>query len=112
MAHKAKPSNHRSANPTYPVRVRSAPPSFDIDQQSVAMGARSKTTDANAHRWDTTSNYPTQIQKGGHGEGFELRKARGLRETIEVTVLQGKPHDRHLLLLVRKRGELEKDRFL
>jgi len=83
-----------------------------IERQFVAMGARFKISDAMVNRWRQTNDYAIDIQKDRHGEFFELRVAPQLRNAIEVTMLQAKPQDRHLLLFVKKRGELEKDRFL
>lgn len=76
------------------------------------MGVRFRMSDAAINRRRETGDYAIDIQKDRRGEFFELRVTRELRETIEVTVLQAKPHERHLLLFVKKRGDLEKDRFL
>jgi hypothetical protein len=76
------------------------------------MGARFRISDATINRRRQEMDYAVDIQKDRRGEFFELRVAHNLRERIEVTVLQAKPRDRHLLLFVRKRGETEKDRFL
>jgi len=83
-----------------------------IERQFAAMGARFKMSDVIGNRSHQVNDYAIDIQKDRNGEFFELRITSELRNAIEVAVLQAKPHDRHLLLFVRRHGEVVKDRFL
>src|ERR1043166_1864172 len=91
----------------------------NIESKFAAMGARLKVREI-ASRWQRgdrkridPTDYAVDIQRDGHGEFFELRVPSHLRESLETTVLQSEPKQRHLLLLVRKAGEKPQlDRFL
>lgn len=83
------------------------------------MGARLKVREI-ASRWrqgDRTWISPTKfavdIRSDGDGEFFELRVPTHLSDSLDVTVMQSKPKQRHLLLGVRTSGDQPKlDRFL
>ena len=59
------------------------------------------------------TDYSLDIQRDGKGEFFELRVPTHLSDTLDVTVMQSEPKQRHLLLFVRKPGDKPQlDRFL
>src|SRR5512141_653672 len=63
--------------------------------------------------WISPQDYSLDIQRDGKGEFFELRVPTHLSETLDVTVMQSEPKQRHLLLFVRKPGDKPQlDRFL
>src|SRR5947207_14776871 len=60
-----------------------------------------------------TRNYAVDIPRRRDGAFFELRVPTNLSETVEATVLQSEPKQRHLLLLICKTDEKPQlDRFL
>jgi len=65
-----------------------------------------------ALRFGRTDNYTINIHKDNRGEFFDLTVPEKMDDQIDLTVMQTVPEDRHLLLLVRKNGEEQKDRFL
>jgi len=90
-----------------------------IESRFTAMGARLKVREI-ASRWQMGSrkwidpvNYAVDIRRDRDGAFFELRVPTHLSETVEATVLQSEPKQRHLLLLIRKTDEKPQlDRFL
>jgi hypothetical protein len=63
--------------------------------------------------WIDPTDYSLDIQRDGNGEFFELRVPTHLSDTLDVTVMQSEPKQRHLLLFVRKPGDKPRlDRFL
>src|SRR5437762_2576355 len=90
-----------------------------IESRFTAMGARLKVSEI-ASRWQMGNrqwidpvNYAVDIRRDRDGEFFELRVPTHLSETVEATVLQSEPRQRHLLLLIRKTDEKPQlDRFL
>src|SRR5436190_3413640 len=90
-----------------------------IESRFAAMGARLKVREI-ASRWQMGSrkwidpvNYAVDIRRDRDGAFFELRVPTHLSETVEATVLQSEPKQRHLLLLIRKTDEKPQlDRFL
>jgi hypothetical protein len=83
-----------------------------IERQFAAMGARFKVSRL-AHRWRTPSDYAVDIQRDRNGEFFEVRVPEKLEDALDLTVLQARPDQQHLLLLVRSSGpEKRLDRFL
>ena len=76
------------------------------------MGARFRIADAVVSRWRQPNYYAIDIQKDRRGEFFEFRVVPHLRDAIDVTLLQAQPRERHLLLVVKRKGAIEKDRFL
>jgi hypothetical protein len=86
--------------------------SKQIEAQFSAMGARFRTRIVPENRRGQ-SDYAMDIQRDRRGELFELRVPDSLSDQLEVNVLQVCPHERHLLLLVRRdRPERTLDRFL
>jgi hypothetical protein len=91
----------------------------NIESKFAAMGARIKVRKI-ASRWrqgDRTwvspADFAVDIRRDGNGEFFELRVPTHLSETLDVSVIQAEPKQRHLLLFVRKQGEKPQlDRFL
>src|SRR5438876_3626354 len=90
-----------------------------IESRFAAMGARLKVSEI-ASRWQMGNrqwidpvNYAVDIRRDRDGAFFELRVPTHLSETVEATVLQSEPKQRHLLLLIRKTDEKPQfDRFL
>src|SRR2546423_9581878 len=90
-----------------------------IESRFAAMGARLKVREI-ASRWQMGNrhwidpvNYAMDIRRDHHGAFFELRVPTHLSETVEATVLQSEPKQRHLLLLIRKTdAKPQLDRFL
>lgn len=85
------------------------------------MGVRLKVTELPSRRlfassWQNRGNaaeYAIDIQRDRDGEFFELRVPEVLRDSLDLTVLQAEPKQRHLLLLVRREGaQKQLDRFL
>jgi hypothetical protein len=63
--------------------------------------------------WVSPADFAVDIRHDGNGEFFELRVPTHLSETLDVSVTQAEPKQRHLLLFVRKQGEKPQlDRFL
>lgn len=63
--------------------------------------------------WINPRDYSLDIQRDGQGQFFELRVPTHLNETLDITVMQNEPKQRHLLLLVQKAGDKPQlDRFL
>jgi hypothetical protein len=91
----------------------------NIESKFAAMGARIKVREI-ASRWrqgDRTwvspADFAVDIRRNKAGEFFELRVPTHLSETLDVSVMQAEPKQRHLLLFVRKQGEKPQlDRFL
>jgi hypothetical protein len=83
----------------------------NIESKFAAMGARLKVREI-ASRWrqgDRTWTDPTDfavdIQRDGSGEFFELRVPTHLSDSLDVSVMQSEPKQRHLLLAVRMSGD-------
>lgn len=93
-----------------------------IESKFTAMGARLKVREIPTRRvpvpvWLSRSftppDYAIDIRRDRHGEFFELRVPDNLRHSLEMTVLQAEPKQRHLLLLIHKtEGKSRLDRFL
>ena len=63
--------------------------------------------------WRGPTDYAVDIQRDRRGEFFELRIPETMSGQLEVNVLQVRPRERHLLLLVRRdEPERQMDRFL
>src|SRR6185295_19018400 len=63
--------------------------------------------------WINPSDYALDIRRDGRGQFFELRVPTHLGESLDVSVMQAEPKQRHLLLLIRKSGDKPQlDRFL
>jgi hypothetical protein len=92
---------------------------INIESKFAAMGARIKVRKiASSWRqgdrtWVSPADFAVDIRRDGNGEFFELRVPTHLSETLDVSVTQAEPKQRHLLLFVRKQGEKPQlDRFL
>src|SRR2546425_5596939 len=90
-----------------------------IESRFTAMGARLKVREIASRwqmgirKWIDPVNYAVDIRRDRDGEFFELRVPTHLSDTVEATVLQSEPKQRHLLLLIRKTDEKPQlDRFL
>ena len=90
-----------------------------IETKFAAMGARLKVREAPSGlmMWRTNPvpaiNYAVDIQRDAQGQYFELRVPAQVRGSLEATVLQAEPRQRHLLLLVRTTSDKPQlDRFL
>ena len=91
----------------------------NIESKFAAMGARIKVREIasrwrqGARAWVSPADFAVDIRRDNAGEFFELRVPTHLRETLDVSVMQAEPKQRHLLLFVRKQGEKPQlDRFL
>src|SRR3954469_8267608 len=91
----------------------------NIESKFAAMGARLKVREIASRwrqgdrAWISPRDFAVDIQRDGHGEFFELRVPTHLTESLDVSVPQAEPKQRHLLLQVRKVGEKPQlDRFL
>ena len=81
-------------------------------RQFAAMGARLQIAELPVSRWQSSS-YSIDIQRDRRGEFFQLRVARDLFASLDLTVLQSNSRDRHLLMLVRNdRDPDQRDRYL
>ena len=92
---------------------------INIESKFVAMGARIKVREIASRwrqgnrTWVSPEDFSVDIQRDGSGEFFELRVPTHLSETLDVSVMQAEPKQRHLLLFVRKAGDKPQlDRFL
>jgi hypothetical protein len=93
-----------------------------IESKFAAMGARLKvrqlpTRQVSVPVWMRRNTAPPEyamdIRSDDRGKFFELRVPDILRDSLELTVLQAEPKQRHLLLLIRKTGgQPQLDRFL
>jgi hypothetical protein len=79
-----------------------------IESQFGRMGARFLVVHQENAR--TGADYALDIRSDRRGQYFELRVPAAAEPTLDLTVLQVRPQDRHLVLLVRKPNA--KDRFL
>ncbi|HKP38049.1 MAG TPA: hypothetical protein VJT71_14425 [Pyrinomonadaceae bacterium] len=83
-----------------------------IEKKFASIGARLKISQIPV-RWRNSSDYAIDIQHDKDGQFFELRVREMLNARLDLIVLQAKPEQRHLLLLVRRSGaEKRLDRFL
>jgi hypothetical protein len=82
-----------------------------IESGFAQMGARVKVREIPSRwtqgdrSWITPQDYSLDIRRDGKGEFFELRVPTHLSETLDVTVMQSEPKQRHLLVFVRKPGD-------
>src|SRR5215831_12114369 len=90
-----------------------------IESGFTQMGARVKVREIPSRwtqgdrSWINPQDYSLDIQRDGKGEFFELRVPTHLSDTLDATVMQSEPKQRHLLLFVRKPGDKPQlDRFL
>jgi hypothetical protein len=90
-----------------------------IETKFDAMGARLKVREIPSRwqqgdrTWISPSDFAVDIRRDGNGEFFELRVPTHLSGSLDVSVMQSEPKQRHLLLAVRKSGDKPHlDRFL
>lgn len=95
-----------------------------IESKFAEMGARLKIREVPTQwRWQPKAgrqferqpvgDYAVDLQKDRHGEFFEVRVPEHLAGSVDATVMQSEPKQRHLLLLVRIDGDKPRlDRFL
>jgi hypothetical protein len=90
-----------------------------IESGFAQMGARLKVREIASRwrqgerSWIDPTDFALDIRRDAGGQFFELRVPTHLRDSLDVTVMQSEPKQRHLLLLVRQNGEKPKlDRFL
>lgn len=91
-----------------------------LESKFAAMGARLKVREIGPawnrweHRWTPTAgDYAMDIQSDARGQFFDLRVPAHLSGSLDASVLQAVPKERHLLLLVRKLADQPQlDRFL
>jgi len=91
----------------------------NIESKFAAMGARIKVREIasrwrqGGRTWVSPADFAVDIRRDNAGEFFELRVPTHLSETLDVSVMQAEPKQRHLLLFVRKQGDKPQlDRFL
>ena len=66
-----------------------------------------------ARTWLNPADFAMDIRRDDSGQFFELRVPTHLSESLEISVMQALPEERHLLLAVRKtEGKSQLDRFL
>ena len=92
---------------------------YQIESRFADMGARLKIREVEPQWdrwrgvWRPQSDYAVDIQRDARGQFFEIRVPEHLRESVDVSVMQIEPKQRHLLLLVRREDEERRlDRFL
>lgn len=90
-----------------------------VESKFAEMGARLKVQEILGRElyWNgwrpSQADYSMDIRNDERGQFFELRVPESMRESLDVTVMQAEPKNRHLLLLVRKTAEKPQlDRFL
>lgn len=90
-----------------------------IESKFAAMGARLKVREIPSRwrqgdrSWISPQDFAVDIQRDGAGEFFELRVPTHMSDSLDMTVMQAEPKQRHLLLAVRKTGaQPQLDRFL
>jgi len=90
-----------------------------IESRFAEMGARLKVREIPSRWrqgdrvWIDPTDFAVDIRRDSTGEFFELRVPTHLSESLDVSVIQAEPKQRHLLLFVRKQGDKPQlDRFL
>src|SRR5438270_12969314 len=90
-----------------------------VESRFSEMGARLKVREIPSRwrrgdrTWIDPRDYAVDIQHDHNGEFFELRVPTHLCESLEFTVMQSEPKQRHLLLLARKTSDKPQlDRFV
>ncbi len=91
----------------------------NIESKFAAMGARLKVREIPSRwrmgdrQWIDPADFAVDIRRDGSGEFFELGLPTHLSDSLDVSVMQSEPEQRHLLLAVRKAGDKPQlDRFL
>ncbi|HEY1789631.1 MAG TPA: hypothetical protein VGJ73_15865 [Verrucomicrobiae bacterium] len=90
-----------------------------IESRFAAMGARMKWREIPSRwrqgdrTWLDPADFAMDIRKDGTRQFFELRVPTHLSQSLDVSVMQAEPKQRHLLLFIRKNGDKPQlDRFL
>jgi hypothetical protein len=89
---------------------------IQLESQFASMGARVKVREIPSRwrqgdqSWIEPKDFAMDLRRDGNGQFFELRVPTHLSESLEVSVMQALPAERHLLLAVRDGEQL--DRFL
>src|SRR5215213_5150576 len=91
----------------------------NLESKFATMGARLKVREIPSRwrqgdrEWISPQDFAMDIQRDDRGEFFELRVPTHLSDSLEVSVPQIEPKQRHLLLQVRKsNNKAQLDRFL
>ena len=92
---------------------------IQLESKFAAVGARMKVREIPSHwrqgdrSWIQPQDFAMDLRRDGHGQFFELRVPTHLSESLEISVMQALPEERHLLLAVRHTaGKPQLDRFL
>jgi len=92
---------------------------IQLESKFAAMGARMKVREIPSrwrqgdHSWIRPQDFAMDLRRDGRGQFFELRVPTHLSESLEISVMQALPKERHLLLAVRNpEGKAPLDRFL
>jgi len=92
---------------------------IQLESKFAAMGARMKVREIPSRwrqgdrSWIDPQDFALDLRRDGKGQFFELRVPTHLDESLEISVMQALPQERHLLLAVRNTaGKLQLDRFL
>jgi hypothetical protein len=90
-----------------------------LEYKFAAMGARMKVREIpsrwrqGGRSWVSPKDFAMDLRRDSNGQFFELRVPMHLSESLEISVMQAMPEERHLLLAVRNTaGEPQLDRFL
>jgi hypothetical protein len=90
-----------------------------IESKFAAMGARLKVREIPSRwrlgdrTWASPREFAVDLQSDGSGQFFELRVPTHLSESLDISVMQVVPQERHLLLAIRNTWEKPQlDRFL
>jgi len=90
-----------------------------LENKFAAIGARMKVREVPSRwrqgdrSWVSPKDFAMDLRRDSNGQFFELRVPTHLSESLEISVMQAKPEERHLLLAVRNTaGEPQLDRFL
>jgi hypothetical protein len=92
---------------------------IQLESKFAAMGARMKVREIPSRwrqgdrSWIQPQDFALDLRRDGNGQFFELRVPTHLSESLEISVMQALPEERHLLLAVRNNeGKPQLDRFL
>lgn len=92
---------------------------IQLESRFAAMGARMKVREIpsrwrqGVRTWIEPQDFAMDLRQDSNGQFFELRVPTHLSESLEISVMQALPEERHLLLAVRNTaGKPQLDRFL
>jgi hypothetical protein len=89
---------------------------IQLESKFAAMGARMKVREIPSRwrqgdrSWIQPQDFAMDLRKDSNGQFFELRVPTHLSESLEISVMQAVPEERHLLLAVRKTEAKDFDR--